>query len=61
MKDTALREGALKAMGEARKIAYERAARFGHNIPIGQDGMIVYVNPRTEAIEKSSGIKKSSQ
>ncbi len=47
-------EGALLAMEKAREIAYERAARFGHNVPIWQDGKVVFINPKTGAVAQSA-------
>lgn len=38
---------ALRGMRRAAKVAYERAARFGLQVPIWKDGKVVYIDPKT--------------
>ena len=40
-----LADGALAAMGRAARDAWRRAAMYGLDVPIWQDGKIVYVDP----------------
>lgn len=49
MKGTEDKDLALKGMRRAAVIARERAARFGLQIPVWREGVIVFVNPKLKA------------
>ena len=53
MSDPTDADKALRAMYRAAVTAHERAARFGHKIPIWRDGAIVFIEPDVEARRKT--------
>lgn len=46
MKNREERDGALRAMERARRIAYERAARHGQKVAVWSQGKLVEIDPK---------------
>jgi hypothetical protein len=63
MKNRDERDGALRAMERARRIAYERAARHDQKIAVWSDGKLVEIDPkaalhREERVGEDPGFPK---